>query len=320
MKYLSLGVELKYSINIAVRVLLVIGITLLSWHLLGRLGASASPVRALNVLNRNIKHADVPSAIIVTLGSSHNVAIIPTMFDDLVLRLWTPGQNFEGGIFLTKYFERYLPKAKVFLFPVSIFSMRQTPGLHSGPVANLMFLEQYDSLFYRVTYDFNYHVKASARSFHRLDSWEAPIRKIFNLKREKPSRPHNPFVKDYVGKHIKHVDLAAKSINEEKVTQLASLIHDMNACLIFYDSPVSHNYLSKVKIKMPQLKNWKYEFRVLTDKINRDYCVYFIEDIFPLEHSKNRAYYSDQHHLNRKGAELFTPLLKNSIENLQLNL
>lgn len=285
---------------------------------LGQIANTISPIKAHSRLERNLDNAEPNKAAVVTLGGSHDVAILPSSFGASLTKLSTPRQNFDGSLFLWGYFRKHLSQVDYVLLPVSIMSLNQKTQVYPMAFKNLANFERRESMGYRLHYDPDVFIRAWAASYARVDSWEAVFRKLLDIEVER-ERPPSPFKKDFARLHIEQAideTARAKVENVEKIKTLVKSVNSAGACMIFFESPVSDSYKQRFAQLRPQAAaSWKDDFSQIMAEAN-DACVFFIKDVWPVPYSKNPNYYRDQHHLSREGAKLFSPMLKAKVEKL----
>ena len=284
---------------------------------LGQIATAISPIIAYSRLERNLAHVTLSEAEVVTLGSSHDVAILPSVFGQSLTKLSTPRQNFDGSLFLWGYFQQYLPEVDYVLLPVSILSLNQKNQVHPMAFKNLANFDESGSFGYRLEYDPDIFIRSWAASYARVDSWEAVLRKLLDIDVER-ERPSSPFIKDFASLHVEQaIDESSRTVrrNIEKIKKLIDTVNNSGACMIFFESPVSYSYRQRFEELRPQFAGWKDDFSQIISETN-DACVFFIPDVWPVSHSKDPHYYNDQHHLSRKGAELFSPMLRTEVDKL----
>lgn len=303
---------------------------LILFIMIGIIGKHISPNPHSNYLVKSIKESkfNLHDAEIVTLGTSHNEAILANEIKMPLVHMYTGGQNLVESLYLLKYFRKRLIKVKFILLPLTIGSLHQVANLRPFLKRNILNLEPFRFFKHKMLNDPVLFVGGITDMIARDDNWIPVIKKLSPLRiRENKNEVtmnfinrenNNPFIMDRALNHMKHINLSNKqhieSINYlEKITMLAN---DSDSCLVIYDSPVSSAYLESFTNYKPKLSKWRVPIRDFIQKNRDKLCVYFFEQIWSKSNSKNPLYYKNQDHLNETGAKIFTSIIEKELQNI----
>jgi hypothetical protein len=301
-----------------------ISIGVISFFILAEMGNFVSPIRS--ELVKRFKESNIYNAEAITLGTSHNEAISAEDFSYPLFHLYTGGQSLKESLFFLEYFKTRVDKNKIkfILIPVTIGSIYQLSEVSHGIEEELIVLEPIDFLIYTIPYNLNFYLRGLLSKIARQDNWAGVARSLFfknkekNRTKEEAFKKEEPFKDDIAIIHINNdisINNNQKKINLKILTDISVVTQKLGACLILYESPVSYVYLNNFEKYKPSLKGWKTIFINFANQYNS--CVYFIEDIWPLQNSKNPFYYRDQDHLNDRGSYLFTRLIDMKIHHIK---
>lgn len=287
------------------------------------LGANFISPNAEFELNKR-RVASISYADAITIGSSHNIAIMEDEFKYPLIHLYSAGQNFKESLFLLKYFKPRIKNVKFLLIPVSIGSLEQHSEVGNKIYEELTSLEPLNFFAFSVRHNPNAYAKGISTMVARGDNWIGVFRAITDYKIEKKPDINNgnPFATDRAMLHVNSfiVRSGQKNENVKDLSEIITISQELGSCLMLYESPVSYAYLEAFAKYRPELKQWKDKFRQIVAQSDKKHCIHFIEDTWPLEHSKNAAYYKDQDHLNDKGGHLFTAFINKKLDNLQTQI
>jgi hypothetical protein len=285
--------------------------------MIGVIGNHIFPNQNSHYLVKSIKESTInlQSAEIVTLGTSHNGAILANEIKMPLVHMYTGGQNIVESLYLLNYFKKRLKNTKIILLPLTIGSLDQATKLRSNITNNIFNLEPFNFFKYQTLDSFSFYLDGIFNLIARDDNWSGVIKKIIPMDFTK-KKNKNPFLVERVLGHINQIDVNDRQ-HTENLNYLKSIImsaDSSNSCLVLYDSPVSFTFLERIKKYKPQLSNWRVPIRNMVQRNKSKYCLYFIENIWSEINSKNPMYYRDLDHLNETGAKIFTSMMDKELK------
>lgn len=287
----------------------------------GIVGEKIYPVSQTKLANSaNVAQQPLDNIKIVTLGPSHNIAIDAEQFNGSLLELWSNSQKLDESEFLLEFFKDRLPQGTTILFPVSVGTLKQRSFLSHRVLSEIVAAAPLDTLLQSFPYNINIYAQSWHNKVARSDNWLNPIKKLVGLqvttfKRTKPKN-YDPFARNIAIRHMNR-ELSEESNpierNFNRLKKVLSIGNEMGSCFIFYEAPVSDHYLEVFRKKAPKLNEWKNTFRSFIKNHQQQYCMIFLESIWPSDYTKQKDYYMDQVHLNDKGSKHFTLMLRKRI-------
>ncbi len=323
--------EAKKSGIILVKCILFIicGVPIL--HTIGLIGHKLAPTRT--VLTNSIEKHGLSNlnAKIITMGNSHNRAIISHYLHRSSLELWSSEQTFAETDYILNFISNRVKNVNIILLPVSIGMTELPPKIRPKTLTNFILLDAWSTLFLSFPENLNSYIRAWAKPLTRNDNWRNPITKLINYddnqaivlakKKESPT----PFTQNRAELHIKYFYSSKKPTdtkekNKKILKHILTKTDELGACLILYQSPVSFPYMNTFISYKPNSIHWKKQYEDFVIENNSQYCVFFLQNLFALEDTKNSRFYRDQDHLNLTGAEIFTQTLKQKITQILPNI
>jgi hypothetical protein len=297
---------------------LLFGLTL--FITIGLIGKHIAPVATLNHFGKSIEESkfNLNDAEIITLGTSHNRAILANEIKTPLVHLFSGGQNLKESLYILNYFKKRLKKIKFILLPITIGSLEQKTKLRSSLTKGIISLDPFIFFKYKTLDDLSLYLGGIFNLIARDDNWIPVIQKIIPIN-FKEKQYTNPILVDAALGHHKRIDISNKqhAENINYLKNISILANDSGSCLVLYDSPVSSNYLENFKKYKPKLSKWRVPIRDFVQQNKDKLCIYFFEKIWSKSNSKNLLYYRDQHHLNDTGAKIFTSLMDKELKKIE---
>jgi hypothetical protein len=294
---------------------LLFGLTL--FIAIGIIGNHIAPVAALNHFGKSIEEPkfNLNDAEIITLGTSHNRAILANEIKTPLVHLFSGGQNLKESLYILKHFKKRLKKIKFILLPITIGSLEQKTKLRSSLTKSIFSLDPFIFFKYKTLDDLSLYLGGIFNLIARDDNWSPVIKKIIPILYT-DKKYSNPFLIDRALDHITRLNISNQQQTENinYLKSISILADDSDSCLVLYDSPVSFRYLENFKKHQPKLSKWRVPIRDFIQKNKGRLCIYFFEKIWSESNSKNSLYYKDQDHLNETGAKIFTSMMDKELK------